>query len=55
MAFSTFKGPKLQPGDPLEVSFPEQSAGTDKGPFEVRKPCGHNKGTAEIVHLWRMG
>jgi hypothetical protein len=41
--------PKLQPGDPLEVSFPEQSAGTGKGPFEVRKPWGHSKGTAEIV------
>ncbi len=51
MAFSTCKGPKLQPGDPLEVSFPEQSAGTGKGPFEVRKPWGHSKGTAEIVHF----
>ncbi len=49
MAFSTCKGPKLQPGDPLEVSFPEQSAGTGKGPFEVRKPWGRSKGTAEIV------
>ncbi|CAK9206219.1 unnamed protein product [Sphagnum troendelagicum] len=51
VAFSTCKGPKLQPGDPLEVSFPEQSAGTGKGPFEVRKPWGCSKGTAEIVHF----
>ncbi len=51
MAFSTCKGPKLQPEDPLEVSFPEQSAGTGKGPFEVRKPWGRSKGTAEIVHF----
>jgi hypothetical protein len=40
VAFSTCKGPKLQPGDPLEVSFPEQSAGTGKGPFEVRGSHG---------------
>jgi hypothetical protein len=51
VAFSTCKGPKLQPGDLLEVSFPEQSAGTGKGPFEVRKPWGCSKGTAEIVHF----
>jgi DNA repair protein RAD5 len=51
VAFSTCKGPKLQPGDPLEVSFAEQSAGTGKGPFEVRKPWGRSKGTAEIVHF----
>jgi len=25
--------------------------GTGKGPFEVRKPCGCSKGTAEIVHF----
>jgi hypothetical protein len=51
VAFSTCKGPKLQPGDPLEVSFPEQSAGAGKGSFEVRKPWGRSKGTAEIVHF----
>jgi hypothetical protein len=51
VAFSTCKGPKLQPGDLFEVSFPEQSAGTGKGPFEVRKPWGRSKGTAEIVHF----
>ncbi|KAH8955274.1 hypothetical protein BDL97_08G127800 [Sphagnum fallax] len=51
VAFSTCKGPKLQPGDPLEVSFPEQSASTGKGPFEVRKPWGRSKGTAGIVHF----
>jgi len=51
VAFSTCKGPKLQPGDPLEVSFPEQSAGTGKGPFEVRKSWGRSKGTAGIVHF----
>ncbi|CAK9866134.1 unnamed protein product [Sphagnum jensenii] len=51
VAFSTCKGPKLQPGDPLEFSFPKQSVGSGKGPFEVRKPWGRSKGTAEIVRF----